>query len=470
MSRQSYQVNREANESSSMKVLVAGSSLMSLRVVDALMHRHQVVWLKEPSDETHKTDQLNCEHVDGELTSVQSLAQAGADHVDVFIATANSDEQNIVACISARRLGSKKTICVVHGRSFLTQTNEGAEIARSLGIDQVVRPIEQLAQELISIVLVPGALEVEAVADGRVALFRYAVGETAHAVGKSLNDLRLPSGTRLVHVRRDDEPIIPRGDTVLAAGDKVIAVGTRDSLASLGEQFCEIKKRSTKDAAVIGGGRVGRAVTRGLIEAGYRVTVVETNAERCAVVAARTDALVLHGDGTDVDFLEQEHICEKPVVIAVTNSDEKNLLVSLIVKEMGSARVLTRADRLSNERLFERVGVDVVRSAKGSAIRNILRSVDEAESQILAELEHGEVCLLEITLKNNTPPIKVSLLSPPAYSVVGAVLRGQQTIIPEGRDTLQAGDHLFVFCAREDGDAVRHYYESPPPIAESPTH
>ncbi len=444
-----------------MRVLVAGSSLMSLRVVDALMHRHQVVWLQEPSDENLKTDQLNCELVEGELTSVQSLSQAGARDSDVFIACANSDEQNIVACIAARRLGSKRTICVVHGRSFLTQPQEGSDIARSLGIDQVVRPIEQLAEELISIVLVPGALEVEHVAEGRVALFRYAIADTAQATGKSLSELKMPSGTRLVHVRRENEPVVPRGNTVLSPGDKVIAIGTKESLVHLGAQFCDLQKNLKKEAAVIGGGRVGRAVARGLHKAKFRVTVVETNAERCQTVARRTEALVLHGDGTDVDFLEQEHICEKPVVIAVTNSDEKNLLVSLIVKEMGSARVLTRADRLSNERLFERVGVDVVRSAKGAAIRSILRTVDETESQILAELEHGAVCLLEITLGDDTPSIKVKDLSPPAYAVVGAVLRGSQTIIPEGRDTLEAGDHLFVFCARDDEEAIREYYGAP---------
>ncbi len=450
-----------------MKVLVAGSNLMSLRVVDALMHRHQVVWLQEPSDENLKTDQLNCELVEGELTSVQSLTLAGARDSDVFVASANSDEQNIVACIAARRIGSKRTICVVHGRSFLTQPKEGSDIARSLGIDQVVRPIEQLAEELISIVLVPGALEVEHVAEGRVALFRYAIAEAARAAGKSLSALRLPSGTRLVHVRRETDPIVPRGDTVLYPGDKVIAIGTRESLVHLGEQFCDIQRSAKKEAAVIGGGRVGRAVARGLMKANFRVTVVEMNADRCQTVARRTEALVLNGDGTDVDFLEQEHIYEKPVVIAVTNSDEKNLLVSLIVKEMGSARVLTRADRLSNERLFERVGVDVVRSAKGAAIRSILRTVDETESQILAELEHGEVCLLEITLPENTPPIDVKDLSPPAYAVVGAVLRGRQTIIPEGRDTLQGGDHLFVFCARNDEEAIRDYYESPSPASRA---
>jgi trk system potassium uptake protein TrkA len=443
-----------------MNVLIAGSSLMALRIVETLMNRHQVVWLRSEDRQDWKLDQLNAEVMMGEITSPQFLSRAGAEESDVFVACSSNDEQNIVACIAARRLGTKKTICVVNGRGFLTNSAEGPEIARSLGIDQVVRPIEQLSNELISIVRVPGALEVEMIADGRLGMFRYGLSDCALAAGRTLADLTLPNNTRLVFVRRGDEPIVPRGDTVLRSGDKVIAMGTAASLGDLGAQFCDttIKKR---EAAIIGGGRVGRAVARGLMAAGFRVTVVEASAERCEIIAQRTEALVLHGDGTDVDFLEQEHIGEMPIVIAVTDSDERNLLVSLVMKQLGSSRVFTRADRLSNERLFERVGVDVVRSAKGAAIRNILRSIDESESTILAEFEHGMACLLELTLSDHAREIPLAALAPPALAVVGAVLRGDQTIIPTGRDTLRARDHLFVFCAKEDEDDIREYFGGP---------
>lgn len=443
-----------------MKVIVAGNSVMALRIVEALMHRHQVVWLREQDSHDWKMDQLNCDILMGEITSPQSLSRAIAGGAEFFIACSSSDERNVVACIAARRLGAEKTICVVSGRGLLTGPSEGAEIARSLGIDQVVRPIEQLSNELISIVLVPGALEVETVAEGRLAMYRYAIKANAPAVGLTLAALKAPRDTRLVLVRRGDEPIVPRGDTVLQAGDKVIAMGTSDSLRKLGSKFCATVS-TTKEAAIIGGGRVGRAVARGLMAAGFRVTVVESESERCVTVAQRTEALVLHGDGTDVDFLVQEHIAEKPVVIAVTNSDERNLLVSLVMKQLGSARVLTRADRLANERLFEKVGVDVVRSAKGAAIRNILRTVDETESMILAEFEHGEACILELTLDAHAAEIAMVDLAPPAFAVVGGILRGEQTIVPAGADSLKPKDHLFVFCAREDEDEVSRYFRHP---------
>lgn len=443
-----------------MKVLVAGDSLMSMRIVDALMHRHQVVCLHPDEGATWKTDNLNAEILQGEITSPQDLSDAGADSCDVCIACSTIDEQNIVAAIAAKKLGAKKTVCVVNGRSFLTTTQGSQEMAQSLGIDHVVRPIEQLSDELIAIVMVPGALELNPVADGRLTLFRFAVDRRSSAVGKNLADLRLPSGTRLVHLRRGDDFIMPRGETTLHAGDKVIAMGEGNRCAKLGALLSG-KKKNVREAAVIGGGRVGRAVTRGLIDAGWKVTVIDSDYERCQKIADRTEALVLHGDGTDVEFLEQEHIGEKPVVIAVTESDEKNLLVSLVMKHLGNPRVVTRADRLSNERLFEKVGVDVVRSAKGAAIRSVLRFVDESDSEILAELEHGAACVQEVQVDSNAKEIPVSELAPPAYSVVGAILRGDSTIIPGGQDTIRPGDHLFVFCSREDQEAIFDYFERP---------
>lgn len=446
-----------------MKVLVAGSSLMARRIVDALQHRHQVVCLQPEDEERLQTEQLNADLRVGEIASPQSLSDAGAGDADVFIACSSVDEQNIVASMAAHRLGAKKTICVLNGRTFLSTDAERGVMEKTLGIDLVVRPIFQLAEELISIVLVPGALEAETLAEGRLALFRFAVGTSSRSVNQPLSTLALPKDTRLVHVRRGDEFIMPRGDTVLQAGDKVIAMGYRESCAELGPLLCE-KTKQKREAAIIGGGRVGRAVARGLMAAGFRVTVIDSSEERCRRITERTKALVLHGDGTDLELLEQEHIGEYAVVVAVTDSDEKNLLVSLLVKQLGNPRVLTRADRLTNERLFEKVGVNVVRSAKGAAIRTILRAIDENESEILAELEHGAACVLEITVAEDAEEISLPLLSPPAYAVVGAILRGKKTIIPGGEDSLKPGDHLFVFCESADQEAITDYFERPRPL------
>lgn len=441
-----------------MKIVVAGDGSMAKQIVEALMLRHQVVCLITGGASTWDADQLNADVVTGEMTSPQTLTKASSQNCDVFVACSSNDEQNIVACMAARRLGAKKTTCVLTRQGFLA--SEGAELAQSLGIDQIIRPIEQLAQELLAIVLVPGSLEIQHVADGGLSLFRFAVGGSSKLVGKDLASLSLPTGTRLVHVRRGDEFIVPRGSTRLKPGDKVIAMGFHEDLTRLGFLFSGAKRKQN-EAVIIGGGRVGRSLTRGLLAAGFQVKVIEADRERCDLIAQHMSALVIHGDGTDLAFLDQERVGDAPVVVAVTSSDERNLLVSLVVKQLGTARVITRADRLSNEKLFERVGVDVVRSARGAALRTIIGSIDRHESEIEAELEHGEVCVVEVTVEDDANPTKLADLRPPAYAVIGAILRGGQRLVPGGQDEVRPGDHLFVFCGRKDEELIREYFEEP---------
>lgn len=441
-----------------MNILLTGDSQLARRIIDALMHRHQIVCIRpKDSGGNWDTERLNAHLLTGEPTHPQTLREAGVETSDVFIGATNSDERNIVACITARRLGAKRTICVVNGKSFFSSAEDGAELSRTLGIDQVVRPIDQLAQELTRIILTPGAIEVQSVAGGRLSLFRYLVSENAAGVHRPLAELDLPVGSRLVNLRRGAETLIPRGDTVLLPGDKVMAMGLSESLIELGT-LLRAKLKERHEAVIVGGGRVGRAVARALSRARYQVKVIDTDPGKCRVVSERTPALALLGDGTDVEFLTQERVGDAPVVVAVTSSDERNLLVSLIAKQLGARRVVTRADRLSNELLFEQVGVDVVRSAKGAALRSILQSIDEDEAEIHAELEHGAACVFELTVPERARAVSIAELNPPSYAVVGGILRGDQTIVPTGKDVLMPGDHLFVFCAREDEEALCDFY------------
>lgn len=445
-----------------MNVLVAGDGVMAVRVVEALMRQHQVVCLHPPDAQSWQLDQLDAQIVAGEPTSPQVLEDAAVSRAEVFIACTRSDERNIVASIAAKRLGAKRTLCVLMGSGFLDSGDDGVELARSLGIDHVVRPIDQLAEEMLRIVTVPGALEVADLAEGRVSLIRYGVAHGAAATEKPLRSLQLPANTRLVHVRRGPDLIVPRGDTQLAPGDKVIAMGLRAGLTRLGPLLLGASRHAERhEATIVGAGRVGRAIAEGLARAKWQVKLIEADKARCEAVSQTVPALVLHGDGADVELLEQERIGDSPVVITVTNSDEKNLLIALLVKQLGNPRIITRADRLSNELMFEKVGVDVVRSATGAAIRRILTHVDPRESEIHAELEHGDVCVMEITVPSDVEPVRFEHLRAPAYSVVGAVLRAGKTIIPSGQDTLRADDHLFVFCAREDEQRIRKYYSDP---------
>jgi trk system potassium uptake protein TrkA len=443
-----------------MKILIAGESVVGFRITEELMVNHQIVYLASEAYTGTRLERLDVETVPGDVTSPESLRRARVSAAEVFVACSDNDEQNIVSCIAAQRLGAKRTICILRRPGFLSVGGDDAELADSLGIDLVIRPAEQLAEEIIRIVTVPGALDVEEFCDGRVRLLSYAADGDSPITRGSLAALKLPRHVVLVMLRRGGEMIVPTGKTVVQPGDKVIAMGRWKAIRWLLQRFLrsESRGKDTRTATVVGGGTVGVAVVRGLEEAGWEVKLVESDKERCEEIASGLGSMVLHGDGADIDLLEQERIGEASVLVATTDNDEKNLLVSLLAKQLGVKRIVTRADRLSNERLFERVGIDVVRSARGAAIRSVVRTIDQAHSEIRAELEHGDARVIELKLPADFPETMLRDLKPPTFSRVGAVVRGRRVIVPGGNDVVSGGDEVLIFCTREDEERTREFY------------
>jgi trk system potassium uptake protein TrkA len=446
-----------------MKVLIAGESVVGFRIAEELMANHHVVYLASEASAPTRLEKLDVETVFGDVTSPEYLRRVRVSAADVFVACSDNDEHNIVTCITAQRLGAKRTICILRRPGFLNVGGDDAELSDSLGIDMVIRPAEQLAEEIIRIVTVPGALDVEEFCDGRVRLLSYAVDKDSRITSGSLASLKLPKHVVLVMLRRGDEMIVPMGNTVVQPGDKVIAMGRWKAIRWLLQRFLRSDKRGKdrRTATVVGGGTVGVAVVRGLEEAGWEVKLVESDKERCDEIASSLDSMVLHGDGADIDLLEQERIGEASVLVATTDNDEKNLLVSLLAKQLGVKRIVTRADRLSNERLFEKVGIDVVRSARGAAIRSVVRTIDQTHSEIRAELEHGDACVIELKLPTDFPETKLKDLQPPTFSRVGAVVRDRRVVVPGGNDVVAGGDEVLIFCTREDEERTREFYLNP---------
>jgi trk system potassium uptake protein TrkA len=441
-----------------MNVVVAGAEPMALRIAEALMEGHQVVSLRLHGVADSHFERLDVETVFGSATSHEGLRKARAGEAHAFVASTDNDEQNLVACLAAKKLGAKRTVCVLSRPGFLSVHDEDKELADSLGIDQIVRPAEQLAEEIVRIVTTPGALDVRTFADGQVALMRYRVEENARITQGPLRSVKLPRGVVLATVRRGNELIVPRGETRIQPSDSVVLMGQRRALTELAPMLRAGNDRESRTAAIVGAGQVGCAIARGLLRADWRVTVIELDRERCENVAAELGVMVLHGDGADLTLLEQERISEFPVVVCVTNNDEKNLLVSLLAKEVGVPRIITRADRPANERMFERVGVDVALSATGAAVRTIVQSIDTSHSEIRAELDHGDACVIEVTLPPQFPRLKLKALRPPEHAVVGSITRNRQLIVPGGEDELHPGDQVLVFCRTVNEEHTRRFF------------
>jgi trk system potassium uptake protein TrkA len=444
-----------------MRIVIVGGGEVGYGLSQALAVRHEVVVIDHSPDAGDRFEKLDVEFILGGGTTADVLRRAGTDRADVFVGCTGLDEVNIVACGMANQRGSPQTICFVSREDFLT-VSEGQEALELFGINRVIWPEAQLAEDIERIVVSPGAIDAEVFEGGAVRLLEYRLEPGSPLTEQPLTRLQLPHGSLLVAVRRGETFFIPRGDTRLLAGDKVVVMGTPEAMADVQRRVTPGTHDGTQSVTIIGGGDVGLRLAERLDTLrNVRLRIVEREQERGEMLAARLrHALVLNGDGTDLSLLEAEDIGRSDVLVSVIDNDEKNLLASLLGRQLGVRRIITRVSKPANLRLFERVGVDVAISARGAAVASVLHYIEGGQSSLLAVLEEGEGRILEVQVPAGYHARTLRELEPPRDAIVGAILRGKEAIVPRGTDMLRAGDRLLVFSTREAAEHVRTFFSA----------
>jgi trk system potassium uptake protein TrkA len=427
-----------------------------------LSKEHDITILDEHDSIPERFGNLDVSYVNGSGADVNALEHSEAASMDLFIACSVRDEANIVACWTVKRIADIETICFVRTMELYNNLmfySQGRYRA-PYDIDTVIWPEQLLTQDIFRIVSVPEALDVEHFAHGRAKLFEYRIKEDSVILDKKVMDCTFPENVLIVGITRDNTLFIPDGSTVITLNDKVIFMGTGIALDILAARFFQ-KSNKIGKVALIGGGSVGFLLAEKLEEAGIRVTIIEQNKERCLFLANNLKkSLVLHGDGTDFDLLESEAIGEADAIICVTNNDEKNLLCSLLVKQISKGRIITRVGNTQTALLFDRVGIDVVVSPREAALKDLLNRVEAHDVDILALIEGGQGEVLRITVPERFPETRVVDMTFAAKVVIGAIQRGRLIIVPHGETRIQGGDILNIFTMAVDAEAIKKMFAS----------
>jgi trk system potassium uptake protein len=370
------------------------------------------------------------------------------------------DEVNVLASLIANRLGSPRTICMVSRDDLRRPLGERDLLREHFGIDRVIWPEAQLAEDIARIVAAPGAIDAETFEDGRIALLEYRVTADSILAAGPLASLELPRGVLAVAVRHGDHFMIPHGQTRLTAGDKVFLMGTSEAIAHVQQRVTGRNLGGRQRVTIVGGGDVGLQLAQRLEARGSsEVRIIERDHARGAhLAAALRHTLVLQGDGTDLELLETEDIGRSDVLVSVIDNDERNLFASLLARQLGVGRVITRVSRPANFRLFERVGVDVALSARGAAVAAIVHEIQGGPSNLLAVLEEGQAQVIELQVPASVSRTPLRALRSLPESIIGAILRGDRAIVPGGDDAIEGGDRLLVFTTTADASAVREYF------------
>ena len=441
-----------------MRVVIVGGGQIGSSLARSLAADHEVVVIDHDRTVADAFTNIDAELIVGSGTSEEVLERAGIRDARFFVATTPLDEVNIVACAIANRMASPETICLVSRADFTPDSRELQGLAQ-FGVNRVLWPEAQLAADIEGVVTAPGAIDAEIFAGGRIRLLEYKLDATSTLITVPLGQLHLPRGSLIVAVKRAGSLFVPRGNTQLADGDKIILMGTPEAMREV-EQLIHPTRGGTIEVTIIGGGDVGLQLAERLERTSQcRVRIVERDMARGEMLAARLKrTLVLNGDGTDLEFLESENVGRSDVLVCVIDNDERNLLASLLGRQLGVPKVVTRVSRPTNLRLFERVGIDVALSARGAAVASILHQITGGTSSLLAVIEHGEARVLELVVSPRFAPRPLKGIGAPGDVIVGAILRGPDVIIPRGDDRVEPGDHIIVFSTLDAADRAQAYF------------
>ena len=438
----------------SLKVVIVGNGKVGFSLAEQLVKEKYDVTIVDMREESLRraSDALDIMSVKGNGVSVATLEDAGAAEADLLVAATNSDEVNMVCCLTAKHLGAKYTIARIRNPEY----NMGLkDLKKDMGIDMVINPENATAVEISRLLRFPSAANIETFCRGRVELMGFRIQEGDFMVGKPLHDLsdqvkRL--SLLFCAVDRDGEVTIPNGAFVPEVGDKLYLVGRPSSL----DQFFRLLGRYTpkvKDVFIVGGGKVALYLTAVLEKMKMRVKIVEISQERCRQISeAFSHTTVICGDGTDQELLESERMPSADAFVALTDRDEDNLIISLYAMQQGVQKVVAKSNRQNYAGIARAVGLDSVISPKlitAAQILQVVRGMQNSQGSVMNtfyRIADGSAEAMEFTVRSTTRNLNVPLkdLNLKSGILLAVIIRGREIIIPEGSSCLQEGDSVIL--------------------------
>lgn len=444
-----------------MKIVIFGANEVGCSIATQFFEDHDITVIDSEENRVEEFNKLDIRFIYGNGSNINVLRSAEIKDADIFIACSTMDEANIVACLTVKKMSDAKTVCFVSKQEYIESLMlvKDTEYQSSLMIDTIIWPEEILTQEIFRIITVPEAIDVENFEGGKARMTEYRIKENSKILNKKIKDCTFPEETLIVGITKDSNLSIPDGETVLALHDKVIFMGSAKSLDILASEFFQ-ENDKIKSVVIIGGGNVGLILAENLEKTKVKVKIIEKDYRRCEILNENLKkTLVLKGDGTNLALLEQEEIGESDVVVSVTNNDEKNLLCSLLAKQLGTPKVLTRVSKLANIELFEKVGIEIAISAKDSAVNEIRKTLIERDKNIIATVERGQGEILEVKINPNFKDTAVMDLDIPQKAIIAVIKRANKVIIPKGMTLIRANDNLIIFTTKQNSPHVKKYFK-----------
>ncbi|MSO70755.1 MAG: Trk system potassium transporter TrkA [Alphaproteobacteria bacterium] len=412
------------------------------------------------------SDTLEVQALVGFASHPDVLEAAGARDAEMIIAVTFADEVNMVACQVAHSLFNVPTkIARVRARSYLKPDWADLFTRSHLPIDVIISPEIEVARAIRRRLAVPGAFEVIPLAGDRLRLVGVRCREDCPLVRTPLRQLTtlFPElRIRIVGIRRDERPIVPRGDDQMLPGDDVYFVVDTRQVGRAMAAFGHLEPEAHR-VLIIGAGNIGQGLAEDLAasDSGVEVKLIEIDKERAEKVAqACPRAIVLNGDALDPELLAEAGVGRVETVVAVSNDDEVNILASLLAKRSGAQRAVTLVNKLGYGPLTRPLGIDVVVNPRAITVSTILQHIRRGRihSVHLLSDDFGEILEAEALETSGLVGVPLREARLPPGVIIGALVRGGEVQVARPDTVLAAGDRVVLFAVKESVKAVEKLF------------
>jgi trk system potassium uptake protein TrkA len=430
-----------------MKIIVVGAGKVGYTLAESLSNEdNDVTVIDKNAEVLRKTEEkLDVLCIRGNGVSANILMDAGVGTSELLIAATDSDEVNMVCCLTAKKLGAAHTAARIRDPQY---AKELVLLKEQIGIDLVINPEHAAADEIARSLSLSPALNVENFAKGRVKMAEIRITPGMPLIGQKLKDNVFKSHSSLLvgAVVRDDTVIIPDGEFEVAEGDIIYIIGQPSGIYN----FCKLTGKCPekfRNIMILGGGRIAFYLTNMLEKMGMKIKIVEIDREKCIELSeSLPNALIINADGTDEEVLISENIGSMDGFIAVTGIDEENLLSSLLAKQNGVKKVIAKISRTNYIHIVKNLGIDnvicpklitasqILKYARGNKVESLYRII-EGQAEIVEFIANESSGLLDTPIRN---------LNLPKETIITTIVRKNEVVIPRGSDVIRKDDRVVI--------------------------
>ena len=442
-----------------MKIIIAGSGTVGSTLAKQLSAEgHDLTLIDKNAPVLRRlVDEFDVMTAEGNCASMETLKSADVQNTDLLIATTDSDELNMLCCLTARQLNKKlHTVARIQNPEY---TGQVYKMSAAYGIDLCFHPEKQAAEEIERLLKYPAFMKRDSFAYGRVEIVELKIDENSKLKDVQLKNIQSVVKCKILvcAVLRDGKVAIPDGFFTLHPGDRIFVTAPSENLSILLKSLGLVSQR-VKKVMMLGAGAVGYYLAEILENRKIDLKIIEKDRARCEKLSALLEnADVIEGDASDYAFLESEGLSSSDALICLTGRDEMNMVSAIYGENCGVPLVITRLGKVDDGKVTENLPLGRVVSPRKLCCNTIVRYVRALEkgsgaATTIHTIAEGSVEAVEFPVKEDTlhkgEPLKTIKLRP--NILVACIIRYGKTEIPDGNSSFKEGDSVIVVSGRSD--------------------